>query len=88
MPYDPAEDFVKSLPPMVLLRKAAQGGGAVLDLLNKLQGRPSELRRPPIDDMQRQRGGMAELEYRKYLADQLRQGQEMQQQPLEVKPAK
>ena len=88
MPYDPAEDFVKSLPPMVFLRKAAQGGGMVLDLLNKLQGRPSELQRPPIDDMKRQRGQMAEPEYRKYLADQMQRGQQMQSQALEVKPSK
>jgi hypothetical protein len=86
MPYNP-DEFAKSLPPMRLLERAGEGGNSLLDFLQRLQGRPGNLRRPPTDDLQRQRGQMSDLEYRKYLADQLRQGQEAQQS-LPVPPSK
>ena len=85
---DPSERVARSLPAMRLIERAGEGGNSLLDFLQRLQGRPGNLRRPPTDDLQRQRGQMSEPEYRRYLTDQLRQGQELQRQPLEVKPPK
>ncbi len=86
MPYDPTEPIVRSLPPIRFLERASEGGNTLLEFLQRLRGG----RELPLqqDDLQRQRGKLSEPEYRQYLVDQLRQGQELQRQPLEVKPPK
>ena len=87
MPYSP-DEFAKSLPPMRLLERASEGGNSLLDFLQRLQGRPGNLRRPPVDDLQQRRGQMSEPEYRKWLMEQRDTGQQMSERPLEVKPSK
>jgi len=77
------EDYVRTSPLIDMLYRADEAG--IGNMFNP-RNRPPTSRGP--DDLQRQRGQMSEPEYRRYLADQLRQGQEMQRQPLEVKPPK
>jgi hypothetical protein len=82
------EDLARSLPGMRLIERAGEGGNSLLDFLRKLYGQSGNLPAPrPGDDLQRQRGQMSEPEYRQYLADQLRQGQQTQQS-LPVPPSK
>jgi hypothetical protein len=76
------EDYIRTSPIVNMLYKADESG--VGNLMNP-RNSPPKFRGP--DDLQLKRNQMSEAEYRKYLADQLRQGQEMQQ-PLEVKPPK
>jgi hypothetical protein len=76
------EDLARSIPAMRLLERAGQGGNSLLEFLQKLQGQGRTRELPSQggnDALMRQRGQMSELEYRKYLDDQLRQGQQMQQ---------
>ncbi len=92
--YNP-DDFARSLPPMRLLERAGEGGNSLLEFLQKLRGSKGAI--APADELQRNRGQMSEPEYRKYLLDQLRKGQEMsdkanistyERQSLPVSPTK
>lgn len=85
------EGYVRTSPLMDMMYRADEAGagnigsaiGGAGDSLGKFlkgRGRPLPSRGP--DDLQRQRGQMNELEYRKYLADQGRQGQQMADQPI------
>ena len=75
------EGYVRSSPLMDMMYRADEAGfGNILNPRNK----PPAQRGP--DDLQKQRGNMSEAEYRKYLADQSRQGQQMvdQAKPLQA----
>lgn len=69
------EAYVRQSPAIDMLYRAdAAGAGNLLTPRNK----PPKFRGP--DDLQRQRSQMSEPEYRKYLQDQLMQGQQMADQ--------